>query len=48
VVNLAECTNNARVVDTRNEHSRKVCQECRLLLKIERQGFIVTNEISNR
>ncbi len=41
VVDLPEHTNDAGVVDTRDEHSQEICQKCWLFLEIERQSLIV-------
>jgi hypothetical protein len=42
VVDLAERTNNTRMINTRDEDSQKVGQEGRLFLKVERQRLIIT------
>ena len=49
VVDLAEHLDDASVVDTRNEDSEQVSEQCRLLLQVERQGLVVAkvSRVSN-
>ena len=42
MVDLAERTNNTRMIDTRDEDSQKVGQEGWLFLKVEGQRLIIT------
>ena len=42
MVYLSEHSNNTAVINSRNENSEEVCQQCGLFLEVESQGFVIT------
>lgn len=42
VIYLLEHSYNTAVFNTRNEDSQEICQQCRMLLKVEGQSLVVT------
>lgn len=44
VINLSEHANNARVIDTRNEHRQQVGQQIRLFLQVETERLVIAIE----
>lgn len=46
VIDLLEHANYARMVDARNHDREKVCEQRRLLLKVERKGLVIAITLS--